>query len=65
MILKSKTSYHTWCNRYENQINDLYKIFLGNIEDKFDNQYFYTNKFFNEFKYLLYKKSSGFLSNFI
>jgi hypothetical protein len=60
MITKS---FNTWSLRYDPYIKDLYHIFLSNVNEQKD--VYYSPEFYNQFKRILFKSSSGFISNFI
>jgi hypothetical protein len=57
-----RVSFDHWVNSYNQQINDLYQIFLAGVEygDKY-----YSDEFYKKFTKLLYRKSSGIISGFL
>lgn len=57
-----KVGYNQWLSKYQQQVNDIYQIFLNgvNYEEKY-----YSDDFYHLFTKTLFKKSSGFISKWI
>lgn len=64
--MRVNKGYKKWEEVYENYIFELYKIFIDEVE-KEDINYedFYSDEFYTQFKSLIYKSSSKYISAFI